>query len=329
MENLEIDIDSVANRITITGVEDKLKSDDDSNIEPPHHRRRSFFHKISHLLTMTAVFPTTAVLPSHAMYQDPVKKVLLPSINEIESSIPTNSNWSASDNPFREDVFDSRSSFGRLNSSPDANFYADPRFVEHVDSNAVDIITRYLSDGGVLKKKDAVLDLCTSWTSHISPSSVQELQLTRVAGLGMNEEEMRGNKILTDYAVVDLNAKPTDNPPKNILPYENESFDVAVCQLSIDYLVRPLEVMADVWRVIKPGGKVVIIFSNRLFLEKAVGLWTGADDVDHAYTVGSYLRFCNGNFIDIQAKDLSTRTKKGKEMVIVGDPVYAVTATRG
>ena len=72
-----------------------------------------------------------------------------------------------------------------------------------------------------------------------------------------------------------------------------------------------------------------LLFKLSFIPSQAVGLWTGADDVDHAYTVGSYLRFCNGNFIDIQAKDLSTRTKKGKEMVIVGDPVYAVTATRG
>lgn len=328
-ESDEIESDSKNSRITIDGENDKLTPEHCNNIRPPHYRRRSFFHNISLLLATTVIIPTTNILPSHAMYQDAAKKILLPSINEIETSIPKT--WSPEDNPFREDVFDSRASFGRLNSSPDSIFYTDPRFVEHVDSNAVDLITRYLSSGGdVLKKKDAVLDLCTSWTSHIEPSTVQELQLTRVAGLGMNEEEMRGNKILTDYAVVDLNSKPkpADNPPK-VLPYENESFDVVLCQLSIDYLVRPLEVMADVWRVMKPGGKVVIIFSNRLFLEKAVGLWTGADDVDHAYTVGAYLRFCRGNFIDIQAKDLSTRTKRGKEMVIVGDPLYVVTATRG
>lgn len=71
------------------------------------------------------------------------------------------------------------------------------------------------------------------------------------------------------------------------------------------------------------------LFFHPYLYYQAVGLWTGADDVDHAYTVGAYLRFCQGNFINIKAKDLSTRTKKGKEMVIVGDPMYVVTATRG
>merc|ERR1740124_956440 len=147
---------------------------DDTN--PPRYQRRTFFQTASLLLTTAAITTTsTAPLPSNAMYQDAGTKILLPSLNEIESSLPTI--WSPDDNPFRNDVFDARSSFGRLNSSPDSNFYADPRFVEHVDSNAVSIITRYLSTnngGGVLKKGDAVLDLCTSWTSHILPSTVKE-----------------------------------------------------------------------------------------------------------------------------------------------------------
>jgi len=113
------------------------------------------------------------------------------------------------------------------------------------------------------------------------------------------------------------------------LPYEDESFDVIVLQLSIDYLIHPLEVLKEASRVLKKGGKIAILFSNRLFLSKAIVLWTGSDDIEHAYTVGSYLRFCNGGFTDIKAEDLSTRKQKGKEKVIVGDPLYVVTAIKG
>lgn len=70
------------------------------------------------------------------------------------------------------------------------------------------------------------------------------------------------------------------------------------------------------------------MFSNRLFLSKAVGLWTGSDDIEHAYTVGSYLHYCNGGFGSIKAEDLSTRRQKGKEQIIVGDPLYVVTAIK-
>jgi SAM-dependent methyltransferase len=109
--------------------------------------------------------------------------------------------------------------------------------------------------------------------------------------------------------------------------FANESFDVVMCQLSIDYLTKPLDVMREVARILKPGGRVAILFSNRLFLSKAVGLWTGADDIDHAYTVGAYLHFSDGGFDSIKATDLSTR-KKGKEKPIVGDPLYVVTAIK-
>ena len=59
---------------------------------------------------------------------------------------------------------------------------------------------------------------------------------------------------------------------------------------------------------------------------QAVALWTGADDIDHAYTVGCYLHFCDGGFKNIRAKDLSAR--KGKDKRIAGDPLYVVTATK-
>ena len=193
--------------------------------------------------------------------------------------------------------------------------------MEHVDAQTVESMTSYISDR-LLTSGDSVLDLCSSRTSHIRPGGT--LELKRAAGLGMNAKELEANKALTDWTVLDLNAD------RNVkLPYEDESFDVIVLQLSIDYLIHPLEVLKEASRVLKKGSKIAILFSNRLFLSKAIGLWTGSDDIEHAYTVGRYLRFCNGGFTDIKAEDLSTRKQKGKEKVIVGDPLYVVTAIKG
>lgn len=258
--------------------------------------------------------------PANAATRDPKTGILLPSIGEIESAIPQT--WDDDDNPFASSSTSSSSSsdFARLDSSDDKIFYSEPRFVEHVDQQAVDSITSYISNR-LLKSGDSVLDLCTSWTSHISPTKQKELK--RVAGLGMNAKEMESNPALTEWIVQDLNEKNKDNVK---LPYSNESFDVVLCQLSIDYLIHPLEVMKEVSRVLKPGGQVAIIISNRLFITKAVGLWTGSDDIEHVYTVGSYLHYCGGNFSNIMAEDLSTRKKKNG--MIVGDPLYVITATK-
>jgi len=184
----------------------------------------------------------------------------------------------------------------------------------------VESMTSYISDR-LLQPCDSVLDLCSSWTSHIRPGQVD---LKRAAGLGMNAKELEANPALTDWTVMDLNAD------RNVkLPYDDESFDVIILQLSIDYLIHPLEVMKEASRVLRKDGKIAILFSNRLFLSKAVGLWTGSDDIEHAYTVGRYLHFCNGGFTKIKAEDLSNRKQKGKERAIIGDPLYVVTATKG
>ena len=281
-------------------------------------RRRQFLSSIISS-SSSIIIPTTITAtqqPANAAIRDPKTGILLPSVGEIEASIPQT--WDEDDNPFTSSLSDTVS-FARLDSSDDKIFYAEPRFVEHVDDKAVESMTSYITDR-LLQNGDAVLDLCSSWTSHIAPG---KLDLKRVAGLGMNAKELEANTALTEWTVQDLNEN------KNVkLPYEHDAFDVVMCQLSIDYLIHPLQVMKEVSRVLKPGGKVAILISNRLFLTKAVGLWTGSDDLEHAYTVGSYLRYCGGGFDNIKAEDLSTRKKNGKEQMIVGDPLYVITATK-
>jgi len=262
---------------------------------------------------------STACQSAQASTTDPKTGILLPSEGEIETSIPLVWDDSEDGNPFASM---GRDKFSRLDMTPDRVFYNDPRFVEHVDENAVRKMTQYIS-GQFLRPGDSVLDLCSSWTSHIDPSVFVQKDLTRVAGLGMNEKELTANPSLTEWTILDLNANKDTK-----LPYETSSFDAVLCQLSIDYLIHPLEVMKEVGRVLKPGGRVAILFSNRLFLSKAVGLWTGADDIDHAYTVGSYLHYSFGGFEDIKAEDLSTRKGNGKNKPIVGDPIYVVTAKK-
>jgi len=303
----------VASSLQCCFVASAFSTTTDKSAAPNLQQRRQFLSYIS-----TAPFVITSWTqpqPADATVRDAKTGILLPSVGEIESAIPQT--WDDDDNPFTS--LSDNVSFSRLDASDDKIFYAEPRFVEHVDQQAVDSITSYVTNK-LLRPGDSVLDLCSSWTSHITPG---KLELSRVAGLGMNAKELEANKALTEWTVQDLNEK------KNVqLPYENNSFDVVMCQLSIDYLIHPLEVMKEVSRVLKPGGKVAILISNRLFLTKAVGLWTGSDDIEHVYTVGSYLHYCGGGFIDIQAEDLSTRKKNGKERMIVGDPLYVITATK-
>jgi len=147
--------------------------------------------------------------------------------------------------------------FRRDDESPDAQFYQVPRFVAHIDTATIAALTRlygeYLPPGG------AVLDLMSSWISHLPP----EVEYGRVAGLGMNREELENNPRLTDFEVRDLNREPE-------LPYADSSFDAVVNAVSIQYLIRPVEVFASVHRVLRPGGVYMVALSHRLFPTKAI-----------------------------------------------------------
>jgi Methyltransferase domain len=273
----------------------------------PKTGRRDCFHKLTSFGCV--ILSTTGLPPSaNAVYSDPKTGVRFPEEGEISMAIPTD--WTGVENPLDGDE---KNQLSRLDKTPDSEFYSDPRFVEHVDENAVILMTEYITTQAV-KTGDSVLDLCSSWTSHLD---INRVQPKRMAGLGMNSKELSANPALTEWTVSDLNANPK-------LPYEDASFSVALCQLSIDYLSRPLDVLKEVGRVLQPGGRVYILFSNRLFIQKAVALWTGADDIDHAYTVGCYLHFSGGGFQDIVAEDLSKR--KGSK--IAGDPMYVVHAIK-
>ena len=195
--------------------------------------------------------------------------------------------------------------FQRLDETPDAEFYAAPRLVTHIDDGAIAAVTtlyrEYFPAGG------AILDLMSSWVSHLPP----ETSYRRVTGLGMNAEELAANSRLDVRVVHDLNGEPR-------LPFADGEFDAAGCCVSIDYLVRPVEVLGDLARVLRPGAPVVITFSNRRFPTKVIALWEALDDAGHAQLVAHYLRAAGG-WTDMVGLDRSPG---------VGDPLLAVVAHR-
>ena len=88
----------------------------------------------------------------------------------------------------------------------------------------------------------------------------------------MHAAELARNEALSDFHVHDLNQAPT-------LPmYADASFDAVFCSVSVDYLSRPLEVFAEIHRILKPGGLAVFTWSNRMFPTKAISAWRQASN---------------------------------------------------
>ena len=192
-----------------------------------------------------------------------------------------------------------------MDTSDDATFYRPARLVTHIDDAATQALTAFyrklLPAGGV------VLDLMSSWVSHLP----QDVQYKEVIGQGMNAKELRANPRLSRSFVHNLNQSPT-------LPLESASVDAALCCVGVQYLQRPVEVFTDVHRILKPGGSVVVSFSNRCFPSKAVSIWQSLDDRGHADLVRRYLE--RAGFIDVTSHTL----QDGKR----SDPLIAVTGRR-
>jgi SAM-dependent methyltransferase len=171
-------------------------------------------------------------------------------------------------------VLEERDPFARIDPSDDAAFYAVERKVVHLEPGAIEALRRLYA--GVFPRSAVVLDLMSSWRSHLPPD------LGAVTGLGMNTAEMAANPQLDEFVVHDLNREPR-------LPFGDETFDAVACAVSVQYLTQPLEVFADVRRVLRPGGPVVVSFSNRCFPTKAVAIWMAAGSDGHRRLVREYL----------------------------------------
>ena len=59
--------------------------------------------------------------------------------------------------------------------------------------------------------------------------------------------------------------------------------------VSVDYLIRPLEIFKEVNRVLRPGGKFILSQSNRCFPTKAIAMWLGMSDLQHCLVIGEIL----------------------------------------
>lgn len=196
--------------------------------------------------------------------------------------------------------------FAREDSEDDARFYDFPRLVTHIDDAAIAALTEYYRR--TIPSNADVLDLMSSWVSHLPG----DLPLGRVAGLGMNAEELAANPRLTDRLVHNLNRDAK-------LPFDDASFDAVLIAVSIQYLTQPVEVLAEIARVLKPGAPCIVSFSNRCFPTKAVLVWRAYDDRQHVGLVALYFKSAGG-FTEPEFIDLSPSPES--------DPLWVVQAQR-
>ena len=164
----------------------------------------------------------------------------------------------------------------KLDESNDEEFYSDPKFVYHLDSN----FRNYLSSvyKNEIKSNSTVLDLMSSWDSYLP----QGKKYRKVIGHGLNKEELKTNKTLNYFWIQNFNLSQE-------MPLDSKSVDYCLMVAAWQYLQYPENLTKDVARILSQQGKFLISFSNRAFWHKAPNIWTNSTEEERVEYVRKVL----------------------------------------
>jgi hypothetical protein len=193
--------------------------------------------------------------------------------------------------------------FTKQDRADDEDFYAFPRMVAHIDNSAITFLRDEIY-AGLLPANGRWLDLMSSRYSHLP----DEPRPAHVGATGMNAAELAANPDLDDYIIHNFNKSQS-------LPFPDDNYDAAMCCVSVQYLEKPVEVFAEVRRVLVTDAPFIVSFSNRCFPTKAVRVWRESNDAAHVELVTRYMEASGYS-------DIETRSKRGG--LFTGDPLYVV-----
>jgi len=113
------------------------------------------------------------------------------------------------------------------------------------------------------------------------------------------------------------------------LPFEDNRFDAVICTVSVEYLLKPVEVCRELGRVLKPGAAAIMTFSDRWFPTRVITLWTELHPFERLALVQEYFRAA-GNFTSLETGTVHglPRPKDDQyaQQRAFSDPVFAARA---
>jgi SAM-dependent methyltransferase len=202
----------------------------------------------------------------------------------------------------------------KLDRSDDSLFYAEPRFVHHLDASFRARLTQLYRER--IPACAVVLDLMSSWVSHLP----EDITYQEVIGHGLNAEELAANPRLDRHWLQNLNTTQQ-------LPLADNSVDAVLIVAGWQYLQQPEAVAAELLRVVRPRGEVIVAFSNRMFFQKAPQIWTDGSDRDHLAYVAEVLTAQGWPSPQLVTEETPAPGLLGW-VGGKGDPFFAVIATK-
>jgi SAM-dependent methyltransferase len=99
----------------------------------------------------------------------------------------------------------------------------------------------------------------------------------------------------------------------------------------VEYLVSPLTVFTEVNRVLRPGGRFIVSFSNRWFPPKVVRIWEDIHEFERPALVLEYF-LRSGGYTDLQTWSMRGLPRpaddKYADRLALSDPLFAVWGSR-
>ena len=164
----------------------------------------------------------------------------------------------------------------KIDESNDLNFYSSPKFVYHLDSNFRKYLTHIYSKE--ISENSSILDLMSSWDSYLPKNK----KYKKVIGHGLNNAELKKNKIFESYWIQNFNVDQK-------IPLENNTLDYCLMVAGWQYLQYPEKISQEISRILTNDGKFLIAFSNRAFWTKAPNIWTHSSEEERINYVRAVL----------------------------------------
>ena len=209
--------------------------------------------------------------------------------------------------------------FSRLDPGNDSVFFQQPDLQPFWDRSALQQVSQLYQT--LIAPGAKVLDLMAG--AH-SPLQQADIETASVACAGLNEAELEHNPLCAQKVVLDVNAM-------SALPFDDGQFDVVLIHAAIEYVIDPEQLFAEIQRVLQPGGRVIITFSNRSVAEKTIQLWSGAHEFERPAIVLAYLRAAGGfaKFNGFSMRGLlRPEDDRLAHKLLLSDPVYAIWADK-
>ena len=153
----------------------------------------------------------------------------------------------------------------KIDESNDEDFYSDPKFVYHLDSNFRNYLTSVYKIE--INNYSTVLDLMSSWDSYLPSKKTYK----KVIGHGLNKDELKRNKTLNDFWIQNFNLSQE-------IPLDSGSIDYCLMVAAWQYLQYPENLAKEIARILSDKGKFLVSFSNRAFWHKAPNIWTTSNE---------------------------------------------------